>query len=89
MGALWFEGGALVHAECGSTEGEEAFAALVAWPRGTFLIRHGEDAPRVSIESDPMMLLLEHCRVTDETSAIVDAALGSPTDADPATGATR
>jgi hypothetical protein len=76
-GALWFEKGALVHAECGPTEGDRAFAELAAWQKGTFVIRHGEDAPRASIESDPMKLLLDHCRVVDETAASVDAALGS------------
>ena len=88
-GAMWFENGALVHAECGPAEGEEAFADLAAWPKGTFLIRHEETAPRVSIESDPMGLLLDHCRVIDETAAIVDAAIGSQSNADPASEASR
>jgi hypothetical protein len=88
-GAMWFEKGALVHAECGPAEGEEAFADLAAWPKGTFLIRHEETAPRVSIESDPMGLLLDHCRVIDETAAIVDAAIGSQSNSDPASEASR
>ena len=45
-GTLWFEQGTLVHAECGDAEGESAFGELASWHKGTFVIHHGEQAPR-------------------------------------------
>ena len=63
---VWFRDGAIVHAECGPVRGEDAFYDLMQWEDAEFLIQHGMGPSELSIEADPMSLLMEHLRRTDE-----------------------
>src|SRR5262245_43157063 len=63
---IWFRDGAIVHAECGPVHGEDAFYDLMQWEDAEFLIQHGMEPSEQSIEADPMSLLMENLRRTDE-----------------------
>jgi hypothetical protein len=66
MGKTWVEDGAVVHAKVDSSEGEEAFFAMLRWEQGDFMIEHGVRGKQKSITSDAMYLLMEGLRLLDE-----------------------
>jgi response regulator RpfG family c-di-GMP phosphodiesterase len=68
-GRIWFRDGAVVHARCGELSGEPAFHAMARWTTGEFTIEHGVASRRVTIECDPMFLVMESMRLLDEASA--------------------
>jgi response regulator RpfG family c-di-GMP phosphodiesterase len=65
-GKLWFRDGKIVHAECGDEDGEAAFFRMLRWSTGEFLIQHGIKAPKDTIDTDPMFLVLEGMRRIDQ-----------------------
>lgn len=68
-GRIWLHDGVIIHAECGTKTGEEAFYELMRWDEAEFLIQHGVAPNTRSIETDPMSLLMEFFRQADETTA--------------------
>ena len=64
---LWFEAGAVVHAACGDLEGEEAAYAVLAWEAGMFETTPRRLAPHRTITHTWQQLLLEGCRLLDES----------------------
>lgn len=78
QGQVWLDGGHVVHAECGESEGEEAFFELLGWRAGRFQIRHGVAAPHRRIQADTLALVLEGLRRRDEAAAGIAADAGEP-----------
>lgn len=66
---IWFEHGAIRHARFGKVEGEDAVFGMLAWKEGAFQIEHGVRPKRVTVETDPMWLLMEGLRRLDEAAA--------------------
>jgi CheY-like chemotaxis protein len=69
-GAIWFERGQIVHAECGDLRGEEAFHALIAWQGGRFWLETASASPERTITDSWQTLLIEGCRRLDEATAM-------------------
>jgi hypothetical protein len=65
-GAIYFDAGALVHAEAAGKEGEEAFFELMRWTDGGFAFLPGVTAPRATVRQNSAILLLEGARRSDE-----------------------
>lgn len=65
-GAMWFEGGEIVHAFCDAVQGNEAVYELLTWNGGRFTFDAGAPAPEHSIQSSWQELLVEGCRRLDE-----------------------
>lgn len=65
-GALFFEGGEIVHARTGSLAGEEAVYHLLQWTEGTFQLGNLTRVPRRTIQSSWRYLMLEGMRKMDE-----------------------
>jgi CheY-like chemotaxis protein len=60
---LYFIGGALRHAECGTKSADEAVYRIVAWPAGRFLFTPQPPWPGApTITGDPNMLIMEGMR---------------------------
>ncbi len=66
-GVLWFQSGEVVHASCGANRGVTAFHALVGWEGGRFRFEVGAEPPERSISEPWQSLLLEGCRILDES----------------------
>jgi hypothetical protein len=71
-GAIFFDGGAVVHAELGAREGEDAFFELMGRVEGSFEFVAGERARRQSVRQHTQMLLLEGARRSDEREILED-----------------
>ena len=57
-GKIYFAEGNLIHAECDSMEGEEAFYEMLSWEGGGFSTKRGEEAPKETIIKGWQSLLL-------------------------------
>ncbi len=68
-GAIYFNDGEIVHAECDNTEGEEAFYTILGWQEGKFVSNIGAFAPRETISSPWEHLLMEGVKRKDEASS--------------------
>lgn len=68
-GVIWFSAGGAVHAEVGATTGPTACYEMLHWTEGEFCIEHGLTTESVSIEMDPMMVVMEGLRLMDEEGA--------------------
>jgi len=88
-GLLFFRDGEIVHAEDGSTAGEQAFYEILAWPGGRFAIQENVATTRMTIQKGCNFLLLEAHRLIDERRAGRGAALplATPMPAKPAPAA--
>jgi predicted regulator of Ras-like GTPase activity (Roadblock/LC7/MglB family) len=90
-GLVFFRDGEIIHAEHGSTTGEEAFYAIVAWPGGRFTVQPNVATTRSTIRKGAQHLLLEAHRVLDEERAgrrgPPEPAMHSPAPARPPTAA--
>ncbi len=65
-GSIYFEGGAVVHAELGSREGEDAFFELMSRTEGTFQFIPEARSGKKSVKQHTTILLLEGARRSDE-----------------------
>ncbi len=65
-GLVFFRDGEIIHAEHGSTTGEEAFCAILAWPGGRFSVQPNVTTTRSTIRKSGQHLLLEAHRLIDE-----------------------
>ncbi len=65
-GVLYFSDGNVIHAECGSLMGDEAFYRILQWEDGKFEFRKGERPDQESITRGWQSLLLEGMRRKDE-----------------------
>jgi len=68
-GLLFFKDGEIVHAEDGSTAGEQAFYEILSWPGGRFAIQENVVTTRTTIQKGCNFLLLEAVRLIDEKRA--------------------
>ncbi len=67
--ALYFEGGEVVHATHGATQGAEAVYTLLGWDAGTFEVAQDIAAPARSITTPWSALIMEGMRRLDEQKA--------------------
>jgi len=65
-GSIFFENGAVIHAELGAREGEEAFFELMRRTEGSFEFLHGVTSPKKSVRQHSAILLMEGARRSDE-----------------------
>jgi hypothetical protein len=68
-GRIFFAGGQIVHAELGTSVGEEALYQMLAWPNGAFSIEEGVRPLEQTIERHWHGLLLEAAHRIDEINA--------------------
>jgi hypothetical protein len=68
-GTIWFERGAMVHAVCNDVVGKEAVYALLHWKDGQFSFDGSRTTPLQSITASWEEVLLEGCRLLDESSS--------------------
>ena len=73
-GAIWFERGAVPHAETEGGAGAEAFLRILSWTGGAFTMTTGEPPPARTITMGWMELILESCRRSDERAGERDRA---------------
>lgn len=66
QGAIYFEGGAVVHAAAGDRVGSEAIYELLRWREGEFRLENQVSSPQRTIDADVTGLLLEGLRRLDE-----------------------
>jgi len=78
-GTIWFERGAMVHAVCGETIGEEAVYQLIQWHDGRFSLDKDARAPFHSIHTSWQEVLMEGCRRLDE-AALTEVPEDEPDD---------
>ena len=71
-GAIYFNDGEIVHAECDNVEGEEAFYTILGWQEGKFVSNIGAFPPRESISSPWEHLLMEGVKRKDEAGSTVE-----------------
>ena len=69
-GKIWFDNGAVVHAETAGQKGDEAFFEMVGWTSGEFVIEHGLKSKHKSVDKDTMFLLMEGLRLMDEKTPV-------------------
>lgn len=74
---LYLKDGRLVHAVSGTLTGEEAFYRAARWDTGRFELVAGRTAPALSIQNDPLTMLLEAAHREDEWEHIA-ARVPSP-----------
>jgi DNA-binding response OmpR family regulator/predicted regulator of Ras-like GTPase activity (Roadblock/LC7/MglB family) len=67
-GLLYFNDGNVVHAQCGTLKGEEAFYKVLGWEKGNFEFRKGERPEEETITQGWQSLLLEGMRRKDEVT---------------------
>lgn len=65
-GTIYFQDGAVRHAEAGASEGEEAFFELMRWTSGNFEFVPGETSSKASVQQHSAILLMEGARRSDE-----------------------
>jgi len=63
---VFFQGGNMTHAICGSIEGEEAIYQLISWEDGDFMLDAGITSPVNTITHNWSGILLEGARRLDE-----------------------
>jgi hypothetical protein len=67
LGAIWFDEGAIAHAECDGLKGADAVYRLLTWQGGTFSMAPGAEPPARTIQVSWQELLVEGCRLMDES----------------------
>jgi CheY-like chemotaxis protein len=68
QGKIFIQNGALVHAEAGALQGEDAFYHLLAQKGGDFRLRPFVESPPQTLEGTWEFLLMEAARLRDEAS---------------------
>jgi hypothetical protein len=68
-GLLFFRDGEIIHAEQGTSGGEEAFYDILEWPAGRFRLQPNVTTTRSTIQKSAQHLLLDAHRVLDERRA--------------------
>jgi len=64
-GFIWFDSGAIVHAQVDELLGQKAFYEIMCWDSGSFILKTG-DPPEISIDVPWNFLLIEALRIADE-----------------------
>lgn len=65
---IWMERGRMVHAELGDVQGESAVYGVIAWEdQGEFTVREESRFPAATIEVSSESVLMEGCRLLDES----------------------
>ncbi len=73
-GHVFLVDGAVVHAEYGELEGEDAFYELAVWDQGHFSYKVGDSSIKRTIEANGQSLLMEATRPMDEWNLISSKA---------------
>ena len=66
QGNIFIHDGDIVHAECGTISGVEAFFAILGWPSGQFDTLEASRIPTRTIKEPYQFLLMEAARMADE-----------------------
>lgn len=66
-GMIWFERGEIVHASADEITGVDAFYEIMRWSGGEFSMEIGSEAPSRTIRMRWTELLMESCRLLDES----------------------
>jgi hypothetical protein len=66
-GTIWFDRGEMVHAVCGAEVGEAAVYRLLQWNDGKFSLDRDATPPVRSITASWQKVLMEGCRLLDES----------------------
>lgn len=77
-GTLWFDRGAVVHAEAGPLRGVDAFNEVLSWSGGRFELRRHVRLPERTIFEGTTALLLEVFRRMDESKRDTESELSAP-----------
>jgi hypothetical protein len=65
-GEIWVEGGQIVHASLGDTEGDNAFAEMAKWTRGRYHMGSARAPPKRTIKGRFEFLVMNAMRELDE-----------------------
>ena len=66
QGTIYIEDGEIVHAECGTLSGIEAFFTILGWPSGQFETMESPPTSQPTIKEPCQFLLMEAARQADE-----------------------
>ena len=66
-GEIFLKNGKIINARTGELSGQQAFFRLMGWKQGSFRIMHGQIDEVTNITVDTMTLLMEACRILDES----------------------
>ncbi|MEI6219385.1 MAG: response regulator, partial [bacterium] len=69
-GCVYIDGGEVVHAAVGNVVGVEAFAQLMHWTDGEFVMKQCASFPDRTINSPAMFLLMQGAKAIDEKTAM-------------------
>ena len=64
---LYFDAGEIIHAEHTAAQGVDAIVKVLRLKKGQFVFSNDSSAPKRTIEESTMGILMEACRVIDET----------------------
>ena len=71
VGAMFFQGGNLVHAEAGGSQGDEAVNAILDWREGSVSSSQlPENCPQTVRHTSIVALLMDRARQRDEASRV-------------------
>lgn len=65
---IFFDAGQVVHASCGTDQGEDAIYALLGWDEGTFKLENDVPPPTKTVKQDYVTLLLAGAQRLDEAN---------------------
>lgn len=74
--AIYFDQGAITHAEGGGEMSKTALWSALHCKKGDFVFYYDQVYPIRTIEEDPMLLLIEGCRLLDESLARESSDVG-------------
>jgi predicted regulator of Ras-like GTPase activity (Roadblock/LC7/MglB family) len=77
-GVIFFRDGEIIHAEQGESSGETAFYEILRWPGGKFNLQPKVTTTSSTIREGWKFLLLEACRLADESRNKPQGPLQSP-----------
>jgi len=90
QGVVYVDDGGIIHAECDSVDGVEAFYEILGWESGEFLSQLSFDVPQRTVFMDWQSLLMEGMRQRDEIrhalGPTVEIDTGAPVLADSGNG---
>jgi CheY-like chemotaxis protein len=66
-GGIWFDSGEIVHATCEELTGPAAVYRLLTWDGGSFGLEAGATVPERTVKESWQELLIEGCRLLDES----------------------
>lgn len=77
-GEIFLKNGKIINVRTGELAGQQAFFRLMGWEKGIFRILHGKIDEETNITVDTMTLLMEACRVLDESRFRANSSSKTP-----------